>query len=213
MKTDPRHRPPAPTCYAVIPAAGQSRRMRPHHKLLLQWNGKRLIDHLLDAWTESLVQHVIIVVRRNDGELQTICREHGSVEVVVPNADPEDMKRSIGWGLEHIQQTYQPESSDRWLVAPADLPTLGVDLINDVVRASRHSASIVVPRFGDRQGHPVSFPWHAVSAVWALESDQGINHLVSAQPTDWLELPASKRPTDVDNPEDYQRLQDHGETG
>lgn len=187
--------------------------MRPHNKLLLPWNGKRVIDHVLDAWTESLVERVVIVVRRSDGELQTICRERECVDMVVPDADPEDMKRSIGWGLEHIQETFHPEPSDRWLVAPADLPTLGIDLINDVVRASRHSESIVVPRFGQRQGHPVSFPWRAVGDVWALEPDQGINHLVSAHPTDWLDLPASGRPRDIDTPEDYRHLQDHGGTG
>lgn len=120
------------------------------------------------------------------------------------------MKRSIGWGLEHIQRAYQPNPSDRWLVAPADLPTLGIDLINAVVRASRSSESIVVPRFGDRQGHPVSFPWRAVSDVQALDADHGINHLVSTCPTDWLDFPASGRPGDIDTPDDFRQLQDQG---
>ncbi len=197
---------PGRKCFAVIPAAGRSVRMQPHHKLLMDWHGRAVVDHVLDAWTRSAVDRVVIVVRRDDVELQRICRAYESVDVVIPDVDPEDMKRSIGWGLEHLRQSYGPEPPDRWLVAPADLPTLGEELINRVLIASRNAESIVVPRFGGLQGHPVSFPWRLASDVFSLQSEQGINHIVAAQGAVWLDFPAAERPGDIDTPEDYQKL-------
>ncbi len=197
---------PQPTCFAVVPAAGQSLRMRPDNKLLLTWRHQRVIDHVLGAWTTSLVKRVVMVVRHDDAELQEIGRAYANVDVVIPDIDPEDMKRSIQWGLEHIADRFQPAGSDRWLVAPADLPTLSSDLINELINASHDSDSIVVPRFGDQQGHPVSFPWHVVDDVFALESDQGINQIVATRNVQWLALPADRRPVDIDTPEDFQRL-------
>lgn len=195
------------SCFAVIPAAGRSTRMQPHHKLLLDWNGRGVIEHVLDAWTQSAVDRVVIVVREDDDELRRIGAAR-CIDVVSPEVDPDDMKRSIQCGLEHVRQNYQPKSSDRWLVAPADLPTLGADLINQVVKASRGAESIVVPRFGGRQGHPVSFPWRMASNVDALRPNQGINTIVAENATIWLDLPATERPRDIDTPEDYRRL--HG---
>ncbi len=180
--------------------------MRPQNKLLLQWNHRPVIDHVLQAWAGSLVKHVVVVVRKNNAELQDICRAYSAVDLVVPEIDPEDMKRSIQCGLRHIDETYRPAKSDRWLVAPADLPTLRSELINRIVEAGRESDSIVVPRFGDRQGHPVSFPWRMLDDVFALESDRGINQLVATGDVRWLQLPAAERPADIDTPEDFRKL-------
>ena len=185
---------PQPTCYAVVPAAGQSLRMRPDNKLLLRWNHQRVIDHVLRAWTTSMVQRVIMVIRRGDAELQDICRGYANLDVVMPEIDPEDMKRSIQCGLEHLADHVQPAASDRWLVAPADLPTLTKDLIDQVVKASCNSDAIIVPRFGDHQGHPVSFPWRLAAEVFALKSNQGINQIVASGDVQWLPFPVQERP-------------------
>ena len=199
---------PQPSCFAVVPAAGQSRRMRPQHKLLLVWNQRRVIDHVLRAWTNSFVKRVVVVVRKTDHQLQEACQPYPLLDVVIPETDPEDMKRSIGWGLQHIAESYQPVESDRWLVAPADLPTLSRELINQIIDVGADTDAIVVPRFGDRPGHPVSFPWRMADDVFALEPGQGINRIVQSGQVQWLELPAAERPADIDTPEDFQRLPD-----
>ena len=193
-------------CFALIPAAGQSLRMGAQHKLLLPWKAATVIDHVLRAWTESRATRVIVIVRRDDLDLQEVCRRWESVDLVLPENDPEDMKRSIQHGLQHIADIFAPADPDRWMVAPADLPTLTAELINEVITASRDCDSIVVPRFGDRRGHPVSFPWSLVPDVFSLGNDQGINSLLSNHPVRWLERPANEHPDDIDTPEDYGRL-------
>ena len=149
---------------------------------------------------------VVVIVRRDDAELQRVCRRWPTVQLVVPERDPADMKRSVQLGLEHLATHHRPQPSDRWMLAPADLPTLCPQLIDQVIEASRDTDFIVVPRFGPRRGHPVSLPWRLVPDVVALSSDEGINQLVENHPVQWLDLPVAEYPDDIDTPADYAKL-------
>ncbi len=182
--------------------------MGAENKLLLPWKGETVMDQVLRAWTESSATRVIAVVRQDNLPLQEICRRWSTIDLLVPEHDPKDMKRSIQLGLLHLSSTCQPDCADRWMVAPADLPTLTAGLIDQLIDASRDSESIVAPRFGDRRGHPVCFPWSLLPDVFRLGHDEGINTLMENHFVQWLDLPAEKRPVDIDTPADYARLRD-----
>ncbi len=191
--------------FAIVPAAGLSLRMGKQHKLLLPWNDGQVIDAVLQAWTKSRIDAVAVVVRRGDTALQRAC-QRWPIALVTPEVDPSDMKMSIGYGLEHLASKFQPGDQDRWLVAPADLPLLSSELINQLVAAGATPEDIVVPRFGSRSGHPVSFPWLLRAKVANIPVDSGLNWLLAHHPTQWIDLPADLRPADIDTPEEYQRL-------
>ena len=193
-------------CFGIIPAAGQSLRMGSQHKLLLPWNNATVIDQVLLAWTESHADRVVVIVRKDDVQLQKACRRWPNADLVIPEDDPPDMKKSIQLGLRHVADQCAPDARDRWMVAPADLPTLTSGLINQVIEANSRSDTVVVPRFGDRRGHPVSFPWSLVPDVFRLGAEQGINCLTVAESVQWLDLPADEHPDDMDTPEEYIRL-------
>ncbi|MEZ6062854.1 MAG: NTP transferase domain-containing protein [Planctomycetaceae bacterium] len=194
-----------PDCYAIVPAAGFSRRMAGRHKLLLPWDDCLVIDHVLRAWTNSRVRRVVVVVRRDDSELRDACGRW-PVDVVQPPFDPPDMKASVRHAIGHILAAYQPQPADRWLMAPADIPTLSTDVIDHVIAASGATDAVVIPRFGHRSGHPASFPWKLASAVDTIPDDQGIKWLADNHAAEWLDLPAAERPEDIDTPDDYARL-------
>ena len=193
-------------CFGIVPAAGRGLRMGSQHKLLLPWHNVTVIDQVLRAWTGSMAEHVTVIVRRDDFQLQKACHLWPDCDLVVPPDDPPDMKRSVQLGLQHIAATYSPDAGDRWMVAPADLPTLSSELIDRMVSASRNTDAILVPRFGDRRGHPVSFPWSMMSEVFELGTEQGINSLLTDHRVQWLDLPAMEHPDDMDTPQEYQRL-------
>lgn len=195
-------------CDAIIPAAGRSSRMGGPHKLLLPWQGRPVIAAVLDAWAASRVDRIWIVVREDDSELIAACRHHSRVEMLVPDADPPDMKASVQFALRRIETEIGTTERDRWLLAPADLPTLTSQLIDRVLQVGRRSNAIVAPRFGGRPGHPVSFPWRFFTEVFSLPSDRGINRLLRDHEPDWIDLPLDQRPADIDTPEDYRRLAD-----
>ena len=74
----------SPKCFAVIPAAGQSRRMGSRHKLLLPWGESRIIEHLLRAWLSSRIDRVVLVSRPDDEALHDVVRTFPTVQLVIP---------------------------------------------------------------------------------------------------------------------------------
>lgn len=200
--------------FAVIPAAGHSRRMGSSDKLLLPTSGvgqPAVIDRVLRAYSETDITAVVLVTRKGNVALQNACRQRWpAVDLLIADDDPEDMKRSIQLGLEHLRDTYRPSDSDGWITSPADLPTLTSSLIGDVMDARGGCDTIVVPRFGGRRGHPVLFPWALAAEVFRLADDEGINILIDHYPVRWLDLPAERRPADLDTPIDYTRLLNGG---
>lgn len=189
--------------FAIVPAAGTSRRMgKP--KLLLPWRGHTVIDSVLDAWTSSDVSSVIVVCRKEDSALISVC-QNWSVDVVSPSEDPPDMKSSLQHAVSLLQDKHVPTDMDHWMVAPADLPTLDTAVINRVIHA-RDTASVVVPRFDGRASHPVLLPWSVSGGLWELNEDEGLNTLVERHPKRFVDFEESAYAQDIDTPEDYERM-------
>lgn len=199
-----------PRYFAIVPAAGVSRRMgRP--KLLLPLDGHSLLAAALNAWRQSRVNHVIVVVRPDDPLLADAAHVAGG-EVVIPEIPPPDMKASIQAALRHIEAKYAPANRDAFLVAPADIPRLLPAVIDRLIRQHADaSAKILVPTLNNKRGHPVLFPWAMSSQVFELPEAAGLNALVDRAPPalvacDDLATQRDEPFADVDTPEDYQRL-------
>ena len=62
----------SPKSFAVIPAAGLSRRMGEKQKLLLPWGDATLIEHVLRAWLDSRIDRIVLVSRRDDRDLHRV---------------------------------------------------------------------------------------------------------------------------------------------
>lgn len=190
--------------YAIVPAAGQSRRMG-SNKLLLEWGGRPLLEHVLAAWLASRIDQVIVVVHAQDRRAQQLCERMG-VSPVVPSDPPSDMKESVQHALKFVATHFSPVDEDRWLLAPADMPALSPQLIDSVLGAGCEQRSIIVPQFAGRRGHPVSFPWRLANQVFHLQKEQGVNILLKHHPSRILEVSQPDAIGDIDTPEDYQRL-------
>jgi molybdenum cofactor cytidylyltransferase len=196
--------------FAVIPAAGRSSRMG-QPKLLLPWGGTTVIEHVLAAWRASRVDHVVVVVDPRDEALARLCAQCG-VQVVVPQNPPAEMKDSVRLGLDWAKSCH-PQSGDAFLVAPADMPALTVELIDRLIEAHAASPqgpegmpSIWAPRHGTKRLHPVLFPWPLAQEVAQLGAGEGLNALVERHPVKYVEAPQDAIAWDFDTPEDYQRL-------
>jgi molybdenum cofactor cytidylyltransferase len=122
------------------------------------------------------------------------------------------MKASVQFGLSHVAEVHRPTDRDQWMVAPADLPRLSSGLINRLIDAGRSGkSSVVVPRYGERPGHPLLFPWSLSRQVFSLPENEGINRLLEAPNVEYLDLPSAARVTDVDTPQDYQEMFDESQ--
>lgn len=193
--------------FAVIPAAGHSRRMG-HPKLLLPWGDSTVIESVLAVLDHPAITARLVVVRASDVALvETVHRARGLV--VQPVVDPTDMCASVRCALEAIQQTFAPNDEDGWMLIPADHPVLDRGLIESLIAEwDRERSTILVPRAGDRRGHPTLFRWSLAREVNRIPPECGLNWLLTEHADEVRELlvTGDSAVTDLDTPEDYARL-------
>ncbi len=177
-------------------------------KLLLPWGDSTVIESVLAALDHPAITARLVVVRASDVALiEAVYRAQGLL--VNPAIEPPDMRASVRCALEAIQQTFAPNDDDGWMLIPADHPVLDRGLIESlIVEWDRTRATILVPRVGDRRGHPTLFHWSLAREVDRIPPDCGLNWLLSEHANEVRELlvTGDSAVTDLDTPEDYARL-------
>lgn len=190
--------------FALIPAAGHSRRMGTS-KLLLPWNGTTVIEHLVATLTRPEITAVVIVIRPDDQLLQSTVRRT-SAFLVIPDHEPPEMRDSIEIGLQSIRKTFQPTDDDGWLLIPADHPLLEQEVLGGLLsRWSHEDCQALLPTIGSRRGHPTLMRWSLATQIEQLPRDIGVNTLLRSSPNLVTEWPTSHESVlaDLDTPEDY----------
>ncbi len=193
---------------AVIPAAGLSSRMgRP--KLSLPFRGRTILEHVVDTLHQAPVEHVVVVVGPHVRELIPLATQARALVCELTEQTP-DMRSTVEAGLAWIESHFAMRSDDRWLLCPADHPCLEPAVVCELCEAAeRHpEASIFVPTFEGRRGHPLLLAWKHVTGFRALPAGQGLNALVrhQAEQTREVAVPTPGVLVDLDTPEDYERL-------
>ncbi len=196
--------PMSPRSFAIVPAAGRSRRMGVP-KLLLPWAGGTLIEAALAAWKAAGVRHRMVVVHPADACLAHVVRQAGA-EVCLAPLPPPDMKASVRLGLEYAAERWQASEGDVWLLAPADIPNFSPQLVQTLLAThAEHPEPILVPVHAGQRGHPVLFPWRYAAEVSRLPTAAGVNRLLEIFPVREVSSPWPAA-EDIDTPEAYRRL-------
>lgn len=198
---------PAARIFAVVPAAGHSRRMgRP--KLLLSLRGESVIGRLIKVLRRPPVEDVVVVVRRSDAELAAAVAVAGGT-VVSPESDPPDMRSSAAAGLADIESRWSPSDDDVWLLVPADHPLLDPAVLPELLTAwNALRPDILLPTFRGERGHPALFRWSLVTHINVLPQDRGLNALRDLPGIRVVEheVTCPGVTLDLDTPEDWERL-------
>ncbi len=208
-----------PKSYAIVPAAGRSRRMGAP-KLLLPWpTADRpdglLIDHVLDAWQASVVDRVVAVIRCDDKPLLDACHKW-DIDVIAPTEPPPDMTSSIRAGLQHVATVYRPGLYDGCFIAPSDLPSLKTQVIDGLWKAAlvQWPATEILPQcvwtptFAGQSGHPALLPWPACAGIFDLPVGAGVDSHVRSLTRHTVSFPINWANQDCDTPDAYQQALD-----
>lgn len=194
--------------FAVVPAAGASRRMG-QPKLLLPWGASTVIEHLLGALVHPRVVARCVVVRPGDAPLAEAVTRAGA-RVIQPPFDPPEMKDSVLAALTAIERDWHPEPDEGWVLTPADQPLLPPGILDPLVAAwDEGDAEVLIPRHSGRKGHPVLFRWSLLPEIQQLGPSEGLNAIVRkpGRRVQTIELDAPGILVDVDTPDDYKRWQ------
>ena len=167
-----------------------------------------MIERVLSVLDHPAIAVRCVVVRAGDAPLTEAVRRAGGL-ALHPPVDPPDMRASVRFALETIQRDFSPREDDGWLLVPADHPVLDRSLIESLIATwERDRPLILVPRVGNRRGHPTLFRWSLAREVSRIPADLGLNWLLNEHASEVSELPVEGDAalTDLDTPDDYERL-------
>lgn len=195
--------------FAVLPAAGLSRRMgKP--KLLLPFRGKTVVRNLVETLQSTGVAPTFVVCRQNDDELRA---ELATLDVhtICPPLDPPDMRASVEVALAEARRLLGPEvlQHSYWLLIPSDHPLLHastVDFIKQYIDVA--CDTILIPTYDGQRGHPTAIPGWLAGEFSRIPDNRGLNWLIRQHAEKIREIPVSHPGVlfDLDTPEDYQKL-------
>lgn len=194
--------------FAVIPAAGQSTRMgRP--KLSLPLGDRTVIEWTVGSLRSLTQIEVIVVIGPHTPELAPLARTAGAHVLELPVATP-DMRTTVQHGLAWIEERFQPQSADTWLLCPADVAVVDSDVVRALADSTEPHATIWIPTYTGRRGHPVKIAWRHVPGIRTFAPGRGLNEYLRQFPAETIELPVTSDTIllDLDTPEDYTRLQE-----
>ncbi len=187
---------------AIVLAAGEARRMG-QSKALLPWEGKTLLEHVLDQILHSQVDEIILVLGHGAGRIRERISAPG-IKIVINPAYQEGMSTSLRHGLLSMDK-----KAEAFLVVLGDQPGIRREMINQLIDAFHHTQprkNIVLPTYRNRKGHPVLFGIQYREEVGKLKGDVGGRQILSDHPEDILALEMDTEDflSDIDTPEDYQ---------
>lgn len=184
---------------AVILAAGQSRRMGPINKMLVEIDGTPMVVRTVEAALASDVDPVVVVLGHESAQVRAALGERDVIFVENPDFAT-GLSSSLKRGLAAL-----PGSIDGAVVCLGDMPKVGREHIDRLVAAfdPAEGHGICVPIFGGKRGNPVLWDRRYFDEMGELAGDVGARHLIGAheEAVHEVEMPDSGVLLDLDTPE------------
>lgn len=196
-----------PRVFAIIPAAGRSRRMGTA-KQLLPIHGRPLLVHVIGAHAGAGLAGTLVVTQRLIAEQLKDALPAGVL--LEFNDDPAtEMIDSVRTGIRRWNELQMLTERDGFMVCPGDMPairTADLQACRTVFEATPDR--IVVAEYQARGGHPLIFPTSLAPFVASAACDRGLNALARqfAGRVTRVPRPSLGIMQDLDVPEDLSRF-------
>lgn len=166
----------APVIAAVVLAAGRSRRMAPHNKLLVvDRTGKTMIARVIDNVLTSKARPILVVTGHMAAEVEQVMG--GSPVRLVHAPDYADgLAASLKAGIAAV-----PPEAAAALVCLGDMPLVTGRMIDRLLEAydADEGRLIVLPTFRGKQGNPMLWDRRFFPEILQLTGDSGARALLS----------------------------------
>jgi len=190
---------------AIVLAAGSSRRMGNINKLMLQYQGKTIIETTLGNILASGVDEVIAVTGYENEKVKAAI-QHSPVTIIHNDDYEKGMTTSIQSGVEGAKEYgYMICLGDMFMIT-SDEYTLLKKAFEENFRAN--AEYIYVPRFNNEKGNPIIFSPFYKDAILEHKEMEGCKSIVQAHKENvfWIDMPTGHVLQDMDYYEDYERL-------
>ena len=177
---------------AIVLAAGLSRRFGTSDKLMARFEGRTLLEHVLDCLAGLGLGQIVVVTRR-DFEALDLLRRDPDLTCIVNETPEAGMGSSLALGAEALKPCTGV------FVVLADMPFITPDLYRDMA-TDLPGHDIVVPVHAGQRGHPVLFASTCFNVLQRLEGDQGARGVIDSgsHTVKWHETHSSAVRSDID---------------
>ncbi|HSU04094.1 MAG TPA: NTP transferase domain-containing protein, partial [Acetobacteraceae bacterium] len=165
----------APTVAAVVLAAGRSRRMAPHNKLLLaDRSGKTMIARVVDNVLSSKARPILVVTGHQGQEIEQALGGR-PVRYVHASDYAEGLSASLKAGIAAV-----PSDSAAAIVCLGDMPLVNGRMIDRLLDAYDRDEGrlIVLPTFRGKQGNPMLWDRRFFPEIMQVTGDSGARFLL-----------------------------------
>lgn len=185
----------------IILAAGTSTRMG-RDKLSLPFRGKPIVQHVIDAARDSLLETVTVVLPEQS-ELEDLLDLNGC-EIVYSKERTKGQAESLKTGISSVKNHAQGA-----MALLGDLPLITPGVINHLVWAfSQEPHNWVIPMQEGMRGNPITIPSQWFDNVMELQGDIGARALLATPrlPIRLVKINEIGPFIDVDTEQQYQML-------
>lgn len=183
---------------AIVLAAGSSRRMGADNKLLLTFNDKTMVSHVIDQLLSSAIDD-IIVVTGNDADKVKASITQNVRFIDNPDYD-QGLSTSVKAGIDALAN-----HCDGVMICLGDMPYIMAKDYNKLLSAFQ-KGKIITPTTQGKIGNPLIFSQKYFADFNSLNGDKGARNLLKKYPDDVIEVDLDNEAifNDIDTPEDYQ---------
>jgi molybdenum cofactor cytidylyltransferase len=186
---------------AIILAAGESKRMG-FPKMLLDFNGKSMLEKVIENVRASDVNNILVVLGAERDKLTELVRST-NVSYCYNDNYKKGMLSSVRCGVVNT-----PDDCEAVLVFQGDQPFITPGVINMVIDAYRSSEKgLVIPVCRKKRGHPLLIGRKYLEKIELLDDNEGLRSLAYLYSDDVLEVetddPAILR--DFDTYDEYKK--------
>ncbi|MBV8456782.1 MAG: molybdopterin-binding/glycosyltransferase family 2 protein [Acetobacteraceae bacterium] len=165
----------APNIAALVLAAGRSRRMAPHNKLLIaDRTGKPIIARVVDNVLSSKARPILVVTGHQPREIEQVLGGR-PVRYVHASDYAEGLAASLKAGIAAV-----PSEAAAAIVCLGDMPLVTGRMIDRLLEAyePEHGRLIVMPTFCGKQGNPMIWDSRFFPEIMEISGDSGARFLV-----------------------------------
>ena len=138
---------------AILLAAGKSKRLKGENKLIKNFKGKPLINHILKSLIKSKVNKIIIVLGHENRKIKKIALKSKKITFVINSQYLKGISTSIKCGLKKISK-----KNIGFLIAHADMPLISKTILNTLCSALKSkNKEIFVPVYKKKSWKSFSF--------------------------------------------------------
>ena len=186
----------------ILLAAGSSSRLgRP--KQLINYQGKTLLQHSIEAARHSAADDLIVVLGSNADLIQTHI-ESKEVSVLVHAHWKDGMSSSMQCGLRHLIETRQV---DQVVLMLCDQPFVHQGLLDQLMHDKQTSGKgIIACSYAGTVGVPALFDQKYFSELLALKGTEGAKKVILNHQEDTFLVDFPLGAVDLDTEEDVQKV-------